>query len=91
MTLTLPVEYEWGHVQARVIHAMADTINDVDRLPEARAAVGSITFTPLVKLQVASQAFVSNSPVTCSLDSNGYLVDAEGQPSLAPRVVGPST
>ncbi len=79
MTLPLPPSYEWGKVVGRVIHAIADTAADADRDPEARAAVGTVTFTPLTTLRTADGAFISHGPEVVSLDSSGYLVDAEGE------------
>ena len=43
----LPASYSWGFVVGQVIHAIADTTADVDRLPQARAATGTIRFEPL--------------------------------------------
>lgn len=78
MTLPLPVEYTWGFVAGRFIHAIADTTGDVDRYPEARAAIGSVTFTPLTTMRKVSATFVAHASATCGIDSSGYMIGAHG-------------
>ena len=82
MSLPLPAEHTWGFVVGRIIHATADTTADVDRLPEARAASGSIRFEPrskLSKVLTSPTAFVGYEVTTATLNSLGELTDAEGQ------------
>ena len=82
MSLPLPAEHTWGFVVGRIIHATADTKADVDRLPEAKAAKGSIRFEPrskLSKVLTSPTAFVGYEVVTATLNSLGELTDAEGQ------------
>lgn len=82
MSLPLPAEHTWGFVVGRIIHATADTTADVDRLPEARAAKGSIRFEPrskLSKVLTSPTAFVGYEVATATLNSLGELTDTEGQ------------
>lgn len=76
----------WGFVVGRVIHAIADTIVDVDRYPDGRAAQGSVTFTPKVKLTrvttAGQTAFVLNETVQAQLSDTGELVDINGLPGI---------
>lgn len=85
MTEALPLpllERTWGFVVGRIIQAVADTTADLDRLPEAKASKGTITFDPLEKLHRTSTAFVWVDKVTATLGPTGELVDAEGQPGI---------
>ena len=78
----LPASYSWGFVVGQVIHAIADTTADVDRLPQARAATGTIRFEPLETLRKVTAepaAFVAHEVVTATLGATGEMVDAEGQ------------
>lgn len=78
----LPASYSWGFVVGQVIHAIADTAGDVDRLPQARAATGTIRFEPLETLRKVTAepaAFVAHEVVTATLGTTGELVDADGQ------------
>ena len=81
MSLTLPGEYTWGFVVGKVILALADTVADGDRLPEARAATGTIRFEPVDKLRkvvTSPSAFVAHEAVVVTLGPTGELVDANG-------------
>ena len=76
----LPPSYDWGFVVGRSISAMADTIADLDRFPEARGSNGRVTFTPHTryKKELSSPtAFVQFEVVTARIE-NGNLVDAQG-------------
>lgn len=78
----LPAPYSWGFVVGQVIHAIADTTADADRLPQARAATGTVRFEPLEMLRKVTAeptAFVAHAVVTATLGTTGELVDAEGQ------------
>lgn len=76
VTENLPPEYEYGYVIGRVVQRVADTAVDEDRLPEAKGATGSVTFTPLTTRTVASNAIVLDGPTTVTLN-NGYVHDGQ--------------
>lgn len=76
VTENLPPEYEYGYVVARVIQRVADTAADEDRLPEAKGASGTVTFTPLTTRTVASNAIVLDGPTTVTLN-NGHIHDGQ--------------
>ena len=78
----LPASYAWGFVVGQIIHAIADQAGDADRHPEARAATGTVLFTPLELLRRVTTeptAFVAHAPVTAKLGTTGELVDADAQ------------
>ena len=90
MTLTsLPTEYTFGKVVARIIQAVADG-SDEDRYPDMIAATGVVTFKPKQKQRktVDYRALVLNQPIRCRLYSPqdwedpahppGTLIDAQG-------------
>lgn len=82
MTVNLPNSYNYGLVVGRVIHAVADSTDDVDRAPEARPASGTVRFEPTTKLRkilVAPTTFVGHETVTATLGPTGELLDAEGE------------
>lgn len=72
----------WGKVTGRIIFAQADTAADGDDKPEARAATGQVIFTPSFTYQQVTDvdypALVMREIVTSSLNSSGYLTDANG-------------
>jgi len=75
----LPAELAYGKVVARLILAVADT-TDAGRLPNARPAVGTVTFTPanvIVKTALPEPATVVKKPIVCGIDANGFLIDPE--------------
>lgn len=75
----LPTELTFGKVVARIILAVADSA-DGGRDPDAVAAVGKVSFTPLVaniKTQLPEPATVIKKTIECSLDVNGFLIDPE--------------
>ena len=81
MSLTLPGEYTWGFVVGQIIQAIADTTVDGDRLPDARAASGTIRFEPVEKLRKVvntPSAFVAHEPVVATLGPTGELTDVNG-------------
>ena len=82
MTATLPPEYEFGFVTGKIIHAVGDRSEDVDRLPEARVPVGTVKFSPLVKTRKASDAIVLHEQVVCTIGPGGFIQDAEGLPGV---------
>ena len=80
--MALPSNVSYGTVTARFLLAYADG-SDVDSYPDGVAAQGSVTFTPsasYVKNVNASPAPVTIIPsaITCSLDSEGYLLGTDG-------------
>lgn len=79
--MPLPPSYDWGFVVGRSISAMADTIADWDRHPEARGSNGRVTFTPHTRFKKelsAPTAFVQFEVITAKI-VNGNLVDAQGE------------
>ena len=90
MTLTsLPTEYTFGKVVARIIQAVADG-SDEDRYPDMIAATGVVTFKPKQKQRKTAdyRALVLNQPIRCRLYSPqdwedpahppGTLIDPQG-------------
>ena len=57
MVESLPSEMGWGFVKGRIIHAIADTPDDSDDKPEARAATGEVVFTPKETLRRTVEHF----------------------------------
>ncbi len=82
----LPSSYHWGKVVGRVIYAIADTAEDVDDKPQARAAAGKVLFKPQSKggkvVDLDYPAIVMNSTVTANLSSTGRILDAEGRQGI---------
>lgn len=81
MSPTLPSELGYGKVVAQFLLAVADTVEDVDVLPDPRAAEGTITFTPTNPNLVTVEprpATVVKQPLTFALNEQGLLVDANG-------------
>ena len=82
----LPSSYQWGKVVGRVIYAIADTAEDVDDKPQARAAAGKVRFRPQstgAKVTVADYpAIVMNSPAVANLSSSGRILDGEGRQGI---------
>ncbi len=79
----LPSSYAFGKVIGRIVHLIADTAEDTDDKPQARAAAGTVTFTPKDVLRKTSDAdypaIVLHSPETATLSSSGRILDAEGR------------
>ncbi|WIB34813.1 hypothetical protein [Curtobacterium sp. MCJR17_043] len=70
---------QYGTVTGRFLAAVGDTATDTDRNPDEVPLVGKVTFTAdLPKgraLQVVGQkATILPVPITCTLDTQGYLV-----------------
>lgn len=74
MTIQLP-GYEFGFAACRVIHTMADTPLDEDRLPEAYPGVGAVVFRPRAKQRRVGSTFVVHETFRFDLDDEGYMVD----------------
>lgn len=78
---TLPPEIAYGKVVGRFILADADSPTDLDVLPDAVAAEGTITFTPTVpniKVSTPRPTTVVKKSLFFDLDAEGYLVDRNG-------------
>lgn len=79
--VTIPAEISYGHVVGRFIKAIDDSA-DVDRYPDGTPIAGTVTFTPTVPLVVATTATppttVFLEQITCSLDSDGFIIDSQG-------------
>lgn len=79
MTVTLPTDFAYGKVEGRYYRGVADSV-DADRLPDGAAAVGIITFTPVqpVVNTTSPLATVGKDAVQCSINSEGRMVDGQG-------------
>ena len=82
----LPSSYTWGKVTGRIIHLIADTAEDTDDKPQARAAAGTVTFTPKEVLRKTTDAnypaIVLSAPESAALSSSGRILDAEGRQGI---------
>lgn len=83
----LPDTYTWGKVVGRVIHGVADTAEDSDDKPQARAAAGKVHFDPkntLTKTPAGADytALVIQGRETANLSSSGRVLDAEGRQGI---------
>jgi len=78
MSITLPESTRYGRVRGSFIRAKADNTNtpdDVDELPDALPAVGTITFDPaptLITLDL-SKDIVIPDPIVVDLDASGQI------------------
>lgn len=74
----LPTAYEYGRVIGRFLRAVGDG-EDVDAVPEAVPATGTVTFTPIVTSRILIDASDEPSPlithesITCDLDAYGHI------------------
>lgn len=80
--MPLPSNLSYGTVKARFLLAYVDSA-DVDTDPDGIAPTGTVTFTPsatYIKNATASPAptVVVPSPITCSINSDGYLFSING-------------
>lgn len=78
----LPPSITYGKVVGRFLLAVADSPEDADRKPDSKAAQGTITFSPVqtnVVVDTPESALIVKMPIRCGLDTNGRLVDPEGQ------------
>lgn len=77
---TMPTEITYGHVTGRFIAAWTDG-PDAGRLPDPRPLEGlTVKITPKTqfrRLAGASPVLVATMPVTCGVDADGVLIDAE--------------
>ena len=84
--IELPPSFAFGKVVGRVIHAIADTDEDVDDRPQARAAAGTVRFTPRETLRKASDvgatAIVTQGAQEARLSATGRILDAEGRQGI---------
>lgn len=85
-TFPLPSTYAYGKVVGRIIYAIGDTAEDADDKPQARAAAGTVTFTPMAtgaKVTTADYtAIIMNGAVKANLSSSGRILDAEGRQGI---------
>lgn len=73
----LPPDITYGHVTARLLLAVADS-PDSGRMPDARPASGTVTFTPktkILKVSTPEPATILPQTITCTLDDAGNLID----------------
>lgn len=86
MTEPLPGSIHFGKVVGRVVYLEADTPDDADALPQARAALGRVTFIPQVVLtrvlDPGQAALVIASRANALLSPRGYIMDAEGRDGI---------
>ena len=76
----LPVEVTYGKVVGQFLLDVQDGV-DADSLPDALPAQGTIRFEPLQpnqRLLQPTPATLASRLKTCSLDGEGFLVDAQG-------------
>lgn len=84
----LPGSYEYGFVVGRVLRAMADTAEDVDDKPQARAAAGQVLFKPTEVLRkvlddgTGKAAFITSGTEVATLSSSGRILDGEGRQGI---------
>jgi hypothetical protein len=81
----MPAEITYGHVTGRIILAVGDG-PDADRIPDATPAAGTtVKITPktqTVRLSGTDPVLIAKQPVTCQVDADGRLVDAQGSPGV---------
>ena len=74
----LPTPYEFGRVIGRFLRAVGDG-EDVDSVPEAVPAKGTVTFTPITTSRILIDSSSEPSPlitheaITCTLDAYGHI------------------
>jgi len=85
MANELPSNVGYGTVTARFLIAYADS-SDLDLYPDGVPAKGNVYFTPLVeKLRnhnATPPVTIIPRPVTCTIDSDGYLNGPQGEPGV---------
>jgi hypothetical protein len=75
--ITLP----YGYVTGRYLYVYADTGDDPDRDPDAKAAQGAIKLTPVAPARVVTNGAPATAiaqPVELKTDIEGFLVDPAG-------------
>lgn len=84
--IELPPSWTFGKITGRLIHAIADTAEDADDRPQARAAAGRVRFTPRDTLRkatdVGATAIVTQGAQEAVLSSSGRVLDAEGRQGI---------
>lgn len=83
---TLPSNVNYGQVVGQLLEAWGDgaiSPGDADVLPDAKACTGTVRFTATPTYVVDATATpnpvtIFPKTVTCKLDSNGYLLDPDG-------------
>lgn len=81
---TLPTSVTYGKVTGRFLLAVGDTVADTDRMPDAVAATGKITFIPSAKVVTTTNppTTVIGQNVVTIIDAEGYLLDPAGAPGV---------
>lgn len=86
MTEPLPDSIHFGKVVGRIVHLEADTPDDADALPQARAAIGRVTFIPQVVLgrvlDTGRASLVITQRANALLSPRGFIMDAEGRDGI---------
>lgn len=79
----LPTSYKMGKAVGRIIHAVADTPEDEDALPQAKPASGKVTFTPQEKQRKVTDenypAIAMHEQFVSTLNTSGRITDSEGR------------
>lgn len=82
----LPTSVTFGKVVGRVIHLIADTAEDTDDKPQARAAIGRVVFAPKDVVRKTTEAdypaIVLHATETATLSGSGRILDAEGRQGI---------
>lgn len=75
---SLPDGIKYGFVTGQFIRAVADSPTDVDALPDAVPAQGTVRFLPAkTQLLASNKALVLAAPDTFNLDTEGWIVDKQ--------------
>lgn len=77
----LPI-YPHGYVTGRYLTSIPDIPDDPDRDWNFKPATGKITFTPVAPIRVHTgpvPAYITQESIYCTLDSEGFLQDNNGQ------------
>lgn len=80
--LVSPPPLEHGFVQGRFVTAVADTLDDEDRYPDLRAALGTVRLIPVRPAHLvggARPAAVVKRDIVLEIDSQGYVVDVQSE------------
>jgi hypothetical protein len=78
----LPESPTHGYVTGRYLLVGGTTTREVDRLPERKAASGTIRFRPAVPSIYTAGEVILAQEVHAQLDRDGFVVDATGTPGV---------